>query len=189
MNKFKEYKARLEFWWAKRSLVDGRDFELTMDGAGLLVTVLRGKFRGVVYRYGPLSVKEEDEGLIDFQTHILYNPMDGLYADLMTGEFRKLTTNILRILLTEAIPETLAQAKYIEEQVIDENRDTDFSQPLEERDIHEESSPVLEKRVSKRKSRAKAISADSGVHPQVQQPSKPKRARARTKGKKGSDGK
>lgn len=79
--KLSEYKARLEFWWAKKTIKDGRDFEITVDGTGLLVTVLRGKFAGVAYRYSPLSVREEDEGLIDFQTHIVYNPMDGLYAD------------------------------------------------------------------------------------------------------------
>lgn len=183
MKKLNELKARLEFWWAKRSLKDGRDFELSMHGDKLVVTILRGKFKGVLYQYSPLTVREDDAGLIDFQTHILYNPMDGLYADLMSGEFQKLTTNILRILLQESIPEKMAQANYIE-QVMNENRDTDISEPLEERGFYEESTPLLEKRVSKRKPRTKTVRTDSGVHPEIQQPTKPKRNRARTSRKK-----
>jgi hypothetical protein len=180
----KKYKEKLEFWWAKKTIRDGRDFELTMDDAGMLVTLISGKFKGVQYRYSPLTVLD-DEGLIDFRTFVEYAPKT---ADLMDPRFVRLTTNILRILLAEAIPETAVQ-KHEEIQVIDENRNTDTNELDQERVFHEESTPLLEKRVSKRKPRKKTVSADSGVHPKVQQPAKPKRARARTTGKKRPHGK
>jgi len=180
----KKYKEKLEFWWAKKTIRDGRDFELQMDDAGMLVTLISGKFKGVQYRYSPLTVLD-DEGLIDFRTYVEYAPKT---ADLMDPKFVRLTTNILRILLAEAIPETAVQ-KHEEIQVIDENRNTDTNELDQERVFHEESTPLLEKRVSKRKPRKKTVSADSGVHPQVQQPAKPKRTRARTTGKKRPHGK
>jgi hypothetical protein len=181
----KKYKEQLEFWWAKKTIRDGRDFELQMDDAGMLVTLISGKFKGVQYRYSPLTVLD-DEGLIDFRTFVEYAPKT---ADLTDPKFVRLTTNILRILLADAIPETAIQAKQENTQVIDENRDTDTDEPNQERDFHEESTPVLEKRVSKRKPRKKTVPTDSGIHPQVQQPAKPKRARARTTGKKRPHGK
>jgi hypothetical protein len=180
----KKYKEKLQFWWLKKTIKDGRDFDILMDDLGMLITILSGKFRGVSFRYSPLTVID-DEGLIDFRTHVAYNPKN---LDVSDPKFAKLTTNILRILLADAIPETAAQ-KYEEAQVIDENRDIDFSQPLEERDIHEESTPVLEKRVSKRKPRTKTVRPDKLPHPEVQQPTKPKRTRARTTGKKRPNGK
>lgn len=180
----KKYKEKLQFWWAKTTIKDGRDFDILMDDRGMLVTILSGKFKGVSFRYSPLTVLD-DEGLVDFSTHVAYNPK-GL--DVSDPKFAKLTTNILRILLADAIPETAAQ-KHEEIQVIDENRDTDTDKLDQERVFHEESTPLLEKRVSKRKPRKKTVSADSGVHPQVQQPAKPKRTRARTTGKKRPHGK
>lgn len=182
-NKINEYKARLEFWWAKRTLKDGRDFTLSFDDAGLKVTLLTGKFKGVEYRYSPLTVREDDEGLVDFTTLVVYNPEN---ADVSDPAFQKHTSNILRILLADAVGE---HELSIKEQVIDENRDTDTSELDQERGFHEESSALLEKRVSKRKPRKKVVPADSGVHPQVQQPAKSKRPRARTARKNRPDGK
>jgi hypothetical protein len=177
-------KEKLQFWWAKKTLKDGRDFELQMDEVGMLVTIISGKFKGVQFRYSPLTVVD-DEGLVDFRTYVEYAPLS---VDLTDPKFVRLTTNILRILLTEAIPETAVQ-KHEEIQVIDENRNTDTDKFDQERDFYEESSPVLEKRVSKRKPRKKVVPTDSGVHPEVQQPAKPKRTRTRTTGKKRPHGK
>lgn len=184
MSKFNEYKARLEFWWATKTLKDGRDFDLTFDQLGLLVSVLRGKYKGVQFRFANMVMHED--GLLDFSTVVVYNPSNG---DVSTDAFIKLTNNILRIILTDAVAgRNKLNVKETQPQVNDENRDTDFSQPLEERDIHEESSPVLEKRISQRKPRKKVVRTDSGSHPQVQQPTKPKRTSNRNPRKKGSDG-
>lgn len=173
--KLNEYKAKLEFWWAKKTIKDGRDFEVSMDDVGMLVHLTSGKFKGVKYRYSPLKVLD-DEGLVDFRTYVEYTPKN---VDVTDPRFVTLTTMILRILLEEAIPE-----KEFESQVIDENRDTDTGEPTQEREFHEESTPLLEKRVSKRKPRKKAVRTDSDLHTEVQQPAKPKRPRARTTGKK-----
>lgn len=182
--KLNEYKEKLAFWWAKKTIRDGKEFEVSMDDIGMLVHIISGPFKGVTYRYSPLKVIDDD-GLVDFHTYVEYTPKN---VDVSDPRFAKLTTAILRILLEQAIPETAAQAKKeIETQVIDENRDTDTGELVEERGFYEESTPLLEKRVSKRKPRKKTVSADSGIHPQVQQPAKPKRARARTSGKKGSN--
>ena len=178
-------KEKLQFWWDKQTIKDGRDFEIRMDDVGMLVTLLSGKFKGVQYRYSPLRVIDE-EGLVDFSTYVEYTP---LTVDVSDPKFSRLTTKILRILLAEAIPETAVQAQQETTQVIDENRNVDTVELDQERGIHEEVSPLLEKRVSKRKPRKKVVPADSKVHPQVQQPAKPKRARARTTGKKRPNGK
>ena len=180
----KKLKEKLEFWWVKKTIKDGRDFDILMDEVGMLITILKGKFKGVSYRYSPLKVLD-DEGLVDFKTYLEYAPQN---VDVSDPRLTKLTTNILRILLSEAIPETAAQ-KHEETQVIDENRNTDTDKLDQERVFHEERTPLLEKRVSKRKSRKKVVTADSGVHPEIQQPAKPKRTRARTTGKKRPHGK
>lgn len=176
MKKLQEVKSRLEFWWARKTIKDGRDFDLQMDELGMLVTILTGEFKGTQFRYSPLSVREDNEGLVDFATYVEYAPHS---ADVANPKFTKLTTNILRILLTDAIPETAAQA-HNEVQVTNENRDIDTGESFEERGFYEESTPVLEKRVSKRKPRKKAVRPDNELHSEVQQPAKPKRARART---------
>lgn len=170
MKKLNEYASRVQFWWARKTIKDGRDFDLLMDDRGMLVTILTGEFKGTQFRYSPLSVREDDDGLVDFATYVEYAPLS---VDISNSKFTKLTTNILRILLQDAIPET-------SEQVMNENRDIDTGESIEERGFYEESTPVLEKRVSKRKSRAKTVRPDSTVHPKVQQPAKPKRTSTRT---------
>jgi hypothetical protein len=180
----KRLKEKLQFWWAKKTTKDGRDFELQMDDAGMLVTLISGKFKGVQYRYSPLTVLD-DEGLIDFRTFVEYAPKD---VDLTDPKFVRLTTNILRILLAEAIPETATQ-KHEQTQVIDENRNTDTDELNQERSFYEESTAVLEKRVSKRKPRKKVVRTDQPVHPKVQQSAKPKRTSTRSTGKKRPHGK
>lgn len=183
--KLNELKQALGIWWARKTIKDGRDYEISMDDVGMLVHLTSGKFKGVTYRYSPLKVLD-DEGLVDFRTYVEYAPKN---VDVSDPKFVKLTTNILRILLSEAIPETQSQTK-IEAQVNDENRDIDTGELDQERDIREEVSPLLEKRVSKRKSsRKKTVRTDSEIHTKVQQPAKPKRARARTTGKNRPHGK
>ena len=184
--KLNEYKAKLALWWAKKTIKDGRDFEVSMDDLGMLVHLTSGKFKGVTYRYSPLTVID-DEGLVDFRTYVEYTPKD---VDITDPKFAKLTTTILRLLLEEAIPETLSQAKQtIEAQVNNESRNTDTDESSQEREFYEEDTSVLEKRVSKRKPRKKTVSADSESHPKVQHPAVKGRSKARTSRKKGSNGK
>lgn len=184
--KLNEYKQKLAFWWARKTIKDGRDYEVSMDDVGMLVHLTSGKFKGVTYRYSPLTVID-DEGLVDFRTYVEYTPKD---VDITDPKFVKLTTMILRILLEEAIPETVGQAKReIEAQVNNESRDTDTSESSQEREFYEEDTSVLEKRVSKRKPRKKTVSADSEPYPKVQHPAVKKRGKARSTGKKRPHGK
>lgn len=181
ISKLQEYKARLEFWWAKRTLKDGRDFALNFDNLGLIVTILTGPFAKVEYRYANILVREDEEGMIDFHTVVRYNPLN---ADVTHPDFVKLTSNILRIIFQD----TMGEHK-IDEQVVNENRNIDTFELDQERDFYEESTPVLEKRVSKRKPRKKTVRTDSGLHSEIQQPAKPKRTRTRTPRTKRPDGK
>lgn len=184
--KMNERIEKLKFWWARKTIKDGKTFDLSMDDVGMRVRILRGKFRGVEYRYSPLRVISDD-GLVDFSTYVEYTPKN---VDVSDPKFAQLTTTILRILLEEAIPETASQAqKVIEQQVIDEDRNTDTGELIEERNIHEESSALLEKRVSRRKPRKKAISANTESHTEIQQPAVKKRGKARSTGKKRPHGK
>jgi hypothetical protein len=194
--------ATLQFWWAKRRLRDGKDFDLEVDDLGILVTILRGKYKGVQFRYANLFLGTEK---LDFNTVVVYNPEGALVYE---AGFEKLSTNILRVLIADSVSEkttltpnnetvwdydpaakAYAQEMVDYDKVMNENGNTDTVELDQERDFHEESTPLLEKRVSKRKPRKKVVPADSGVHPEIQQPAKPKRARARTTGKKRPNGK
>lgn len=172
LNKIKNRLALMQFWWAEKTIREGRDFEVVNDDLGAAITILKGNFSGVQFRFGPMRFVESRENLLEFNTVVVYNP---LKADVLNPKFEKLTSNILRILLKEIVAE---------KQVIDENRNVDSGELAEERDFYEEVPPVLEERVSKRKSRKKNISADSGSHSEVQQSAKSKRTRNRTSGKK-----
>lgn len=181
-NKIKDKLAELQFWWAKKTIKDGRDFELSVDELGTLVTLLRGQYAGVQFRFGPMTLRESNEAMLDFSTVVVYNPKN---VDVLNKNFEKLSSNILRFLLAEAVEDTKYPTDWMAAiKVIDENRKIDTIELDQERGFYEESTPVLEKRVSKRKPRKKVISTDSRIHPEVQQPAKPKRTRARTTGKK-----
>jgi hypothetical protein len=173
MNKIKKSIAELQFWWAKKLIKDGRDFDIQVDDVGNLVTILRGDFKGTQFRYSPLTVREDDDALVDFHTHVVYYPKG---VDLSNYKFAKLTTNILRILLAEAVSEPEDYTKELN----DANRNLDTSEFIEERDFYEESPPVLKKRVSERKPRKKAVRTDKPVHSEVQPITKSKRTRVRT---------
>lgn len=175
MNRIRNLVVRLQFWWATLWLKDGKHFEISVDDLGLLVTILRGRYKKVQFRYANMIMSEDGLGRMDFNTVVVYNPMN---ADVGEPKFAKLSTNILRLLLAEMVRDFSSLTA--NKQVMNENRDTDTFESNQERDFHEESTPVLEKRVSKRKPRKKAVRTDKPVHPEVQQPAKPKRTRVRT---------
>ena len=186
-SKLQEYKARFEFWWAKKTVKDGRDFSLSFDSNGMLVYILRGPFGGVQYRYANVQLKEDQSAMVDFSTVVVYNPNN---TDLSDPKFVALTTNIFRIILDVAVSEHKnLTAIGMTEKVINENREVDISESNEERDFHEESTPLLEKRVSKRKPRKKTVSANSNPYLEVQLAAKPKRSKNSTPRKKRPNGK
>jgi hypothetical protein len=183
MNKFKQAYARLQFWWVKKTLISDKDFTLSADelepGETLRIEILRGKFAKVQFSYSDLYLSEDENGLLTFHTRVVYNPSK---LNVFTKKFEELTANILRVILIEGIAQSRSKQQ-TEQGMTDENRKNDTDELDEERKFHEEKSPLLEKRVSKRKSRAKDVSGDSGVHPDVQQPAKRKRTKAATRSK------
>lgn len=141
--------ARLQFWWATKTLKEGKDFDLELvRDSGVIVTLLRGRYKGIVFTFANMTIQEG--GLLDFTTGVMYNPNN---EDVYGTKFNKIASNILRIILRDIVRGSKRELLY-------EDREIDTSQSDEERDFHEESSPLLEKRVSKRKPRKKAASRD-----------------------------
>ena len=165
--------ADFQFWWARKTLKKDTDYKLH-DTPMMEMEILRGRFKGVKIWFDDVILNEE--GLVDFCTVILENPNN---LDVCTKKFVKLSTNLFRITLSEFV----AKPKNIDK-VINESRTSDTDELDQEREFHEENSPLLEARILKRESRKKVVPADSGVHPEIQQPTKSKRTRARVTGKK-----
>jgi hypothetical protein len=175
---FTELKTRLEWWWATRTIKEGEDFicrpashypDTPPDT--FLVEVMTGKYKGVVMRFGNIYMREDE--ILDFDTQVLYNPES---ASVETKRFVRYASNVMRIMLHVAVREA--------EKILDESRTTDTTEPHEERAFHEEDTSLLEARVSKRKSRKKVVSGDGTIHPEIQQPTKPKRTKTPAKRKK-----
>jgi hypothetical protein len=175
LNKIKQIYAGLQFWWVKRTLLEGRDFKLSISNEvdeTLRAMICSGKFAGIEFAYSNMSLKDVDAGLLEFNTKVVYNPNDDV--DVFTKEFENLTSNILRVILSKGIAQYKVSAE-LEQELTDENRKNDTDELDEEREFHEEVSPLLEKRVSKRKPGTKGISRSAGVHLKVQPASKSKR--------------
>jgi len=167
LNKLREKVATLEFWWAKRSLKDGVDFALRIEKDAIIVELLRGKFEGVRFQFKNVILREDR--LVDFQTVIVDNPH---CAKVTSKKFNKLSANLFRVVLSECVSDA--------SKVINESRTSDTVKPVEEREFHEEVSPLLEKRISSGQSRKKAVRPDTVVHPEIQQHAKSKRTGTRT---------
>jgi hypothetical protein len=171
-----ELLARLDFWWAKQTIKEGRDFgynnEYFRDSGSLVIEVLKAPYEGVIVELSEFRVGEENgNGRIDFSTRVLYNIEA---ADVSNNQFNKLITNIVRIILIDSVEKVDAKELY------NEDRDTDIVELDEERPVSTEVAAVPKKRVSKRKPRKKTVSRDSEVLPKVQQPTKRKRPKSPT---------
>ena len=166
--------AALQFWWVKKTLKLDRDFKFNFEDSsplGFSVTILRGKCEDTEIMFSDIRVDEiNGVGQLNFNTVLLKNPKN---LDEKDSALVRLSSNIMRLVLTNSI-------EMVEKNEI---RKTDPYELDEERELYAESDPVSEKRVSKRKSRAKDVSGDSGVHPDVQQPAKRKRTKAATRSK------
>lgn len=178
--------AKTQFWWAKRTIVEGKDFIWNKDkasnaafGESPTIEITTGKYAGVKFRFIDIAISDEENALLSFKTQVEYVPGGALESayNVFDPSFAKLTSNILRIVLTNAARENQSAAK-LDQEITNENRTTDTEESHEEREFHEESTPLLEKRISERKSRKKAVSRNARLHPEVQPTSKPKRNRS-----------
>lgn len=157
--------ANFRFWLARKRLQENIDYQIIVDeeyDGVMKVKLLRGKFKDVVFVFGQVEMREEEDGIgsLDFCTYVLDNPSG---VDVTSKAFVNITSNLMRALLVRA---------FREESKLDEIGKDDTVESDEERGIREESDPVLERRVSNRKSRAKTVSGDTGTHGKVQQATK-----------------
>jgi hypothetical protein len=137
--------ATFEFWLATKRFRIDRHYKIERGYDDIVqVRILRGKFKGVSLTFH--NIRLSDYGTVEFETVILENPEN---ADVFSNKFVRVTNNILRALLREVSHET----------------GTDhITESDEEREFYEENSPLLEKRILRRKSRPKDIRTDSEPH-------------------------
>lgn len=171
-----ELLARLDFWWAKQTIKEGRDFgynnEYFRDSGSLVIEVLKAPYEGVIVELSEFRVAEENgNGRIDFTTRVLYNTNE---ADVSSKQFNNLITKIVRIVLIDSVEKVDAKDLY------NEDRNNDIVELDEERPVSTEVAAVPKKRVSKRKPRKKTVSRDTEILPKVQQPTKRKRPKSPT---------
>lgn len=154
--------AHFQFWYAKKTLVYDRDFELVGDGDVIEIKVLTGKYIGIVFTIGEIKVMgDDDEAFLNFETSIIANPKK---IAIDNKKLVNYVNKVVRIVLSTAIEDL---------QVKDEQRRVvDIDESYEEREIHEEDSTVSEERVPARKSRKKVVGGDTEVYTEVQQPAK-----------------
>lgn len=172
-----EVLARFQFWWAKKTLKEGRDFafnkEFTKGGNGLIIEIMKPPYEDIVVQVSGFSVREvAGHGLIDFETRILYNIND---VDVTTDKFNKLIANIVRLVIQSSVD---ALERVDPKDLFNEDRDANIVELDEERPVSTEVSAIPEKRVSKRKPRKKTVSRDTKILPKVQQPTKSKRTKS-----------
>lgn len=139
--------AAFQFWLATKRFKVDRDYVIERGYDDIIkIRILKGKFTGVAFIFHNIRLGVNDEAILDFETYIQENPHN---ADLASPKFNKLVGNIFRSLLREVLHETGRNYP---------------SEPDEEREFYEESSPLLEKRILRRKSRKEAIRPDSESH-------------------------
>jgi hypothetical protein len=173
---FGELAARINFWWAKKSLVEDRDFKIDLDASeynrGIVVTFLTGKFQGVKVEYSHLRLRENDNnGSLDFTTRVLENPTKFNLEN--NKAFVRLVTNAMRVLVLNCV----------RRETDNEHRADDTSESDEERKFYEEDTSVLEERVSKRASAEDSFAGNAEVHQPVQPVAKRKRSKTVNSGK------
>lgn len=178
-----EWLARIEFWWAKKTIVENRDYTYDSDfirsDGTFVVELLRHPWENVIVQLGGFRVDEVNgNGRIDFTTRILYNIND---ADVTSKQFNKFVTDIVRIILINSVEKIDAKDLY------DEDGNANIVESNEERSVSEEVAAVPEKRVPKRKPRKKTVSRDTKILPKVQQPTKSKRTKSSSGRQKRSD--
>lgn len=143
--------ARLEFWWAKKTIKEDRDFRISLDeckNGDFVVEILKGKYSGIKVMYGAISVREDPygNGLLDINANVIYNPN----SIKPHKKLDRLITNIIRLILINSVK--------------NEIRNSDIDELDEERNIREEDPPVRQARVPSGKPRKKAVSRDKGTH-------------------------
>ena len=156
--------ASFRFWLATKRFRKDRDYIIVRGkDDSIYIEILRGKYKNIVFTFDNIQIiDDENGGCINFVTVVRSNPE---WRDITSKGFRKIVDNIFRALIRD---------------IQHEAGKADTTEPDQERDFYEESSPVLEKRILHGESRKKTLSADSNPYSDVQQAPKRKRVRSGT---------
>jgi hypothetical protein len=151
---WEEFKAKATFWYVRRYFKLNKQYTFMFDVAkpDCVAIKLMGKYDGVIVEFG--NIKINDDGLLNFDFDVIANPN---LKDTKSKKFLNFTSNVMRSIIINSIESA--------EKLQNEDRKIDTVESDDERELHEESSSLSERRVSKRKPRKKVIRGNKTVHP------------------------
>jgi hypothetical protein len=156
-NKIVDLIAKIEFWYAKNFIKVDKHYTFFVDlnGApGSFAIKYLKKYTGVIVEFN--NVKITDESGLTFDYDIIANVNN---CNVKSKGFIRFTQNVMRSILHSAIENAIRDK--------DENRNADFVESGEEREVYEEVASVPEERVPERKPRKKAVRRNKAIHPEV----------------------
>jgi hypothetical protein len=150
INYFKDLVARYNFWRASKIKFE-KDYKFYLDFSNpkSFTVELVSLYPKVVVEYSNLDIG--DNGYLNFDIAVISNPLN---LDTSSKKFSKFTSRVMMSIIGNAIKSA---------KVSDETGKTDPVEFVEERDIFEESDPVLEERVPERKPRKKSAGRNKAV--------------------------
>ena len=144
-DKIEELKAKFAFWYIKKFVRLDKEFTFLLDlsYSNRITVKLLKKFPDTIVEYSGINI---NDGLLNFEFDVIANPK---LHDTKSKKFQRFTSNVVRSILIGAIENST--------KVTNENGNADPIEFDTEREIHEEESPLPQKRVSKRKPRKKTV--------------------------------
>ena len=144
-DKIEELKAKFAFWYIKKFVRLDKEFTFLLDlsYSNRITVKLLKKFPDTIVEYSGINI---NDGLLNFEFDVIANPK---LHDTKSKKFQRFTSNVMRSILIGAIENST--------KVTNENGNADPIEFDREREIHEEESPLPQKRVSKRKPRKKTV--------------------------------
>lgn len=120
----------------------------------LQIELLKGKFKGIIYSYGPIRMNE-DLGYMGMQASFDCEVCNSDLSEkqkeqyLQDPEFCHLVGQILLVIIEKAVAAQVE--KYYSENLNEENREDYFEEPVPRRTVRSKDSTISEERVSPRK--------------------------------------
>lgn len=144
-DKFEDLKAKFAFWYVKKFVRLDKEFTFLLDlsYSNRITVKLLKKFPDTIVEYSGINIID---GLLNFEFDVIANPK---LHDTKSKKFQRFTSNVMRSILIGAIENST--------KVTNENGNADPIEFDTEREVHEEESPLPQKRVSKRKPRKKTV--------------------------------
>jgi len=171
MIKLRDMFATIQFWYARNFIKIEKHYTFFLDlngPPGSFAVKLLDKYEGVIVEFTDIKIGYNNE--LSFKYQIISNLNN---VNTESKSFARFTSHVMRNMIYGSIQNHLKEEN--------ENRNTDLVESDSERTVHEEVTPVPEKRVPDRKPRKKNIRANKGVHPKVQQFAPSRRIRNKSK--------